>query len=71
MKKYLIMLLLFSCIDVAWGQVKIDYGNYTIDITSTLPINYESEIDYNSAKDSNGVVSFKYNIRIPEKLKKH
>lgn len=68
MKKYLIMLLLFSCIGVAWGQVKIDYGNYTIDITATPPVNYESEIDYRNAKDTNGIVKFKYNIRIPEKF---
>ncbi|MGB3103884.1 hypothetical protein [Sphingobacterium siyangense] len=67
MKKYFIMLLLFSCIGVAWGQVKIDYGNYTIDISATPPINYESEIDYNSAKDSNKKVNFTYKIKIPEK----
>lgn len=68
MKNYLILLLLFGWVGVVWGQVNIDYGNYTIDITATPPINYESEIDYKNAKDTNGTIKFKYNIRIPEKF---
>lgn len=67
MKSKLILLFLSGWITIAFGQVKLDYKNSEIHITATPPINYESEIDYTSAKDSNKKANFTYKIKIPKK----
>ena len=64
MKKKLTVFALLCLSNAFFGQVTIDYNIKTIQIDASVPINYDSEIDFSILKSSNQ--EFNYKIILPE-----